>query len=66
MTTTTTGLNWKKCKDALPPQNTLVITKIDDEHGVRNEAKLKLKDDLWWTECGMMYVYYTPTHWANI
>lgn len=47
------------------PENEEVWTKIDDEHGERNVAKLTRKGNLWFTEPdgGGMYVYYTPTHW---
>lgn len=45
------------------PEGVALETKIDDEQGVRNEAKLKRKGRLWFTPDGSMYVYYTPTHW---
>ncbi|WFU19449.1 hypothetical protein [Bradyrhizobium sp. CB3481] len=44
------------------PDGVAVMTKIDDEHGVRNEQVLVRKGRLWWHEDGSMYVYYTPTH----
>lgn len=50
----------------MPPENLIVETKIDDVHGVRNEAKLKLCKKLWWLADGSMYVYYVPTHWKYI
>jgi hypothetical protein len=52
-----------KVADVLPPENVVVVTKIIDEEGERNEARLKRKGNLWWLEDGSMYVYYTPTHW---
>jgi len=52
-----------KAADVLPPENVVVITKIIDEHGERNEERLIRKGNLWWTADGSMYVYYTPTHW---
>ena len=63
---TTKTYTWWKCKDKLPPQGEVVKTKIEDENGKRNEAKLYLKGNLWWMEDGSMYVYYTPTHWTHI
>lgn len=45
------------------PEGEVVWTKIDDENGKRNEAKLKRIGGLWWTPDGEMYVYYRPTHW---
>lgn len=43
-----------------------VWTKIDDEDGERNVAKLTRRGSLWYTEpAGGMYVYYTPTHWRR-
>lgn len=55
--------NWTACKDQLPSEGVLVLTKIDDEGGVRNEAWLKRSGRLWFVPDGSMYVYYTPTHW---
>lgn len=53
---------WQPIETA--PQNQEVWTKIDDENGVRNEAKLTRHGTLWFTEpTGGMYVYYAPTHW---
>lgn len=51
---------------ATAPVNEEVWTKIDDEHGERNVAKLTRKGWLWFTEPeGGMYVYYLPTHWCR-
>ncbi len=52
-----------KVENLLPPENVVVITKIIDEHGERNEERLMRKGNLWWMADGSMYVYYTPTHW---
>ena len=54
---------WISITDRLPEEGVLVKTKIDDESGVRNIAKLKRQGNLWFTADGKMYVYYTPTHW---
>lgn len=56
---------WIRCTDRLPPVGVVVNTKIDDANGVRNEGSLKLHEGgrLWFTPDGVMYVYYTPTHW---
>lgn len=65
--------NWQPIDTA--PENRVVLTKIDDAHGVRNEQPLKRQGNLWWTVndnkcrrcCPLdMYVYYTPTHWAEL
>lgn len=54
------------------PFGVLVETKIDDEMGPRNEARLwQCRPDersrpLWWPKDGSMYVYYTPTHWRPL
>lgn len=48
------------------PEGQEVLTKIDDEHGERNVAKLTRRRSLWYTDPDPkkgMYVYYTPTHW---
>jgi hypothetical protein len=51
---------WQPIK--LAPVGEVVMTKIDDEDGVRNEQELVRRGNLWWTPDGSMYVYYTPTH----
>lgn len=57
---------WNKTSDFLPEINEIIMTKIDDGKGVRNEQPLKLSGNLWFTPDGKMYVYYTPTHWKKI
>ena len=49
-----------------PPQDIVVLTKIDDGHGVRNVARLKRHGRLWFVPDMSIYVYYEPTHWASI
>lgn len=48
------------------PEDRVVLTKIDDERGARNEQPMKRQGRLWWFADGSMYVYYTPTHWAPL
>jgi hypothetical protein len=57
---------WISCKTALPDDGIVVLTKIDDEKGTRNEAPLKRQGNLWFFKDGSMYVYYTPTHWKQL
>ncbi len=57
-------IKWKPASQA--PEGTTVWTKIDDTNGVRNVQKLKRQGRLWFHESGDMYVYYTPTHYAEI
>lgn len=57
---------WNPIESA--PEGRPVKTKIDDEHGVRNEALLTRDGRLWFINKGRrdeMYVYYQPTHWAE-
>ena len=57
-------MNWQPINTA--PENVLVMTKIDDDHGVRNEQAMTRRGQLWWIDTADkvgMYVYYTPTHW---
>lgn len=54
---------WIRTDNALPPENVVVETKVDDERGLRNGQTLKRQGNLWWAPDGSMYVYYTPTHW---
>jgi len=42
------------------------MTKIEDSNGARNEQPLKRVGRLWFFDDGSMYVYYTPTHWADM
>lgn len=44
----------------------MVLTKIDDEKGARNEQPLKILGRLWYVADGAMYVYYCPTHWRAL
>jgi hypothetical protein len=54
---------WVSVTTAMPPLDTLVVTKIDDADGVRNVQDLRFDGRLWFHSDASMYVYYTPTHW---
>ncbi len=58
--------DWNHCKFVLPPEGMEVLTKIDDEHGPRNETTLKRQGRLWFFPDMSMYVYYDPTHWKPL
>lgn len=60
-----TEQGYTRCAERLPPDGVPVMTKIDDEKGVRNEQELVRRGVLWFTGVGAdaMYVYYDPTHW---
>lgn len=67
----TSDHEWIECSKELPPADLVVMTKIDDEKGCRNEQKLKREGrgyghSMWFLPDGSMYVYYAPTHWARI
>lgn len=55
---------WLPSEDA--PNDVIVMTKIDDEKGIRNETTLKRVGNLWWTPDDSMYVYYRPTHYRRL
>lgn len=57
--------DWISIKTLLPKNGIVVMTKIDDTKGPRNEQTLKRDGNLWFTPDGKMYVYYTPTHWKQ-
>lgn len=59
-------MSWKRTTEIKPPLNEKVLTKIDDEIGIRNEQIMFFDGNLWWTASGKDYVYYTPTHWLKI
>jgi hypothetical protein len=46
------------------PEGREVLTRILDDKGERNVQKLKKQGRLFWA--GDTYVYYTPTHWAEV
>jgi len=46
------------------PEGRLVMTKIDDVDGVRNERVMLRNRTLWFV--GDTYVYYAPTHWRDL
>lgn len=48
---------WIPLSKKLPPEGQVVLTKIDDDNGARNEAPLKRRGNLWFVEDGSMYVY---------
>lgn len=61
------AMDWRTIESA--PEGKLVMTKIDDADGVRNEQLMKREGNLWWINSGTpraMYVYYTPTHWREL
>lgn len=53
---------WNTIESA--PSGRLVMTKIDDSEGVRNEQPMNRSGNLWFA--GEMYVYYRPTHWREL
>lgn len=56
---------WKEISKETPPKDKVIMTKIDDEHGSRNEQELMWDGKLWWYPDKSMYVYYQPTHWKS-
>lgn len=58
------SMPWNPISSA--PEDIVVETKIDDQHGERNIQTLKRRGNLWWAPDGSMYVYYTPTHWRFV
>ena len=55
---------WQPVETA--PDGVTVMTKIDDERGVRNEQPLMRCRYLWWFPDRSMYTYYAPTHWRPL
>lgn len=55
--------DWKTIDTA--PENEVIMTKIRDRYGERNEQQLKRRGRLWFKPDGSMYVYYQPTHWRE-
>ena len=55
--------DWQPIETA--PNGRVVETKIDDAGGVRNVARLKRHNNLWFFSDDSMYVYYQPTHWRE-
>ena len=59
-----TSTEWQPIETA--PEGIPVLTKIDDENGVRNEVSLVRQGRLWFFTDFSMYVYYAPTHWRKL
>lgn len=57
---------WNRTNEVNPPENTLLLTKVDHQNCSKNEQRLIKKGNLWWLEDMSMYVYYTPTHWKYV
>lgn len=57
---------WISIKTLLPPEGKTVLTRIDDEKGIRNTTELFRSKHLWFIPDGSMYVYYQPTHWFKV
>jgi len=58
--------DWIPITSTEPASGVVVMTKIHDERGPRNEQKLKRLSNggnLWFVPDGSVYVYYTPTHY---
>lgn len=51
---------------SLAPAEEVVETKIHDDDGERNVAKLVRSGNLWFFPDRSMYVYYRPTHWRRV
>ncbi len=52
--------------ESLPEDGKVVMTKIDDANGLRNETTLKRQGNLWFAPDESHYVYYRPTHWRPL
>lgn len=55
--------DWIPNAPTTAPNDVVIETKIDDEHGVRNQSCLIKRRSLWFFPDGSMHVYYAPTHW---
>jgi hypothetical protein len=54
--------NWQTV--ATMPEGREVLTRILDSDGERNVQTLTKRGNLYWA--GSIYVYYQPTHWAEV
>ncbi len=57
---------WNETRLVKPEDGVVVETKVDDEHGCRNEQSLVKDGNLWFFPDRSMYVYYRPTHWRPL
>lgn len=55
---------WQRIDTA--PENVVVMTKIDEADGCRNEQQLVRQGRMWFLKDKSMYAYYVPTHWRPI
>lgn len=58
--------DWTHVEKAIPEDGRIVMTKLDDTRGCRNEQPLKLIKRLWYVPDEAIYVYYVPTHWRPL
>lgn len=54
--------DWREISSC--PEGVEVLTKVDDEKGLRNEQPMVRKGRLFFFPDMSMYAYYTPTHWS--
>jgi len=59
-------MTWKRTKDELPPEDTVVETKVDLGNGVRNHRRLFRRGELWYEREEVGYVVWRPTHWREV
>jgi hypothetical protein len=64
-------MEWQPIETA--PEGVEIMTKIDDEHGVRNERTLVKRTrepgktrPMFFAQGSGFCVYYTPTHWRPV
>ncbi len=56
------GKDWTMFSQHLPPENTLVETKLHDEDGLRMERNLKRRGNFFYDQHNRLATH-KPTHW---
>lgn len=56
---------WIEIDPEFPEEGKVVLTKIQDQGGIRNIQKLVRQGPLYYFPDMSMYVYYTPTHFLQ-
>jgi hypothetical protein len=59
-------LTWHPVTDDIPAEDVVVVTRLDDHKGVRNEQPLRRVGRLWYFPDGSAHVQYDPTHWRPL
>lgn len=56
---------WKFTQTTPAPEGVILDTKYHDDDGCMHKRPMILRDRVWGSPDGELYVYYRPTHWRE-